>query len=399
MLHFGHIALFKKLADLVADSKMRGKVIVAVQDNDSILKYKPDTSIVYSLEEKIFMLEAIRYIDEVRVYRDVDEDIKNIDFDILAVGPDQSHSGFQRAKQWCKDNGKEVVVIPRTDGISSTLLKTQYKVELHSGSEILLNEVKVIQMDVLQAIDEFCSKHDIKYSLACGSLLGAIRHKGYIPWDDDIDIYVPREDYKRLMAEFPEEYKGRYKIASLERDSHWERPYAKAYDNKTLLKENVLMGNDVGVNIDVYPVDEVPDSEAEWKKYNRKRRFLQLLFWMKYVPVSQGRTRTKRIIIFLFQKCTFFISKREWALQLDRLAQKNNGLGFHRYFECCQGLLQNKPFPKTLFEDLTSIPFEDRVFKSFSHFDIYLKNGYGDYMKLPSVEKRVSNHDFKAYWK
>lgn len=126
MLHLGHVALFKRLADYVNQSE-GGKVIVAVQDNDYILKYKPESKIVYSLEEKMFMLGAIRYIDKLVVYKDVDVDIKNIDFDIFAVGPDQKHEGFQRAMQWCWDNGKEVVVMPRTEGISSTLLKEQYK--------------------------------------------------------------------------------------------------------------------------------------------------------------------------------------------------------------------------------------------------------------------------------
>ena len=127
MLHLGHVALFKKCVDYVNDAHGGGKLIVAVQDNDYILKYKPESKIVYSLEEKIFMLEAIRYIDEIRIYKDVDDDIKKIDFDILAVGPDQTHAGFQRAMQWCKENSKEVVVMPRTEGISSTELKRQYK--------------------------------------------------------------------------------------------------------------------------------------------------------------------------------------------------------------------------------------------------------------------------------
>lgn len=124
MLHLGHVALFKKLADYV--SKYDGSVIVAVQDNDYILKYKPESRIVYSLEEKLFMLESINYIDEIVVYKDVDVDIKKIEFDILAVGPDQKHAGFQRAMQWCRENGKEVVVMSRTEGISSTLLKKDY---------------------------------------------------------------------------------------------------------------------------------------------------------------------------------------------------------------------------------------------------------------------------------
>lgn len=123
MLHLGHVALFKRLSDYVSPE---GKVIVAVQDTQFILKYKPTAKIVYSMEEKIFMLEAIRYIDKIVIYKNVDEDIKNYDFDILAVGPDQNHEGFQRAMAWCRENGKEVVVMPRTEGISSSQLKEQY---------------------------------------------------------------------------------------------------------------------------------------------------------------------------------------------------------------------------------------------------------------------------------
>ena len=125
MLHLGHVALFKRLADYVSQEK-GGRVIVAVQDNKYILKYKPTSKIVYSLEEKLFMLEAIKYIDDIVIYKDVDVDIQNLEFDILAVGPDQNHGGFQRAMTWCREHGKEVVVMPRTEGISSTMLKKQY---------------------------------------------------------------------------------------------------------------------------------------------------------------------------------------------------------------------------------------------------------------------------------
>ena len=116
MLHIGHILLFKHAKEL------GDKLIVAVQDDDVIKKYKPGTEMVYTTEERMYMVSAIRYVDEVVVYRDVDKDIKSIDFDIFAKGPDQCHAGFQRAVEWCKANGKEVVVIPRTEGISSTML-------------------------------------------------------------------------------------------------------------------------------------------------------------------------------------------------------------------------------------------------------------------------------------
>ena len=99
------------------------RLIVAVQDGDYILKYKPDTQIVYTTEERLFMVGSVRWVDEVVTYRDVDKDIRDIDFDVFAKGPDQNHTGFQRAVAWCRENGKEVVVIPRTEGISSTFLK------------------------------------------------------------------------------------------------------------------------------------------------------------------------------------------------------------------------------------------------------------------------------------
>lgn len=121
MLHIGHILLFKRAKEL------GDKLIVAVQDNDVILKYKPGTKMIYTTEERMYMVSSIRYVDEVVVYRDVDKDIQDIDFDVFAKGPDQMHEGFQRAVEWCEENGKEVVIIPRTEGISSSLLREYSK--------------------------------------------------------------------------------------------------------------------------------------------------------------------------------------------------------------------------------------------------------------------------------
>lgn len=121
MLHIGHMLLFKR-AKALGDY-----LIVAVQDGDCILKYKPGTEMIYSTDERLYMVSTIRYVDEVVTYRDVDVDIKDIDFDVFAVGEDQKHAGFQRAIQWCRDNGKEVVVLTRTEGISSTMLRDYSK--------------------------------------------------------------------------------------------------------------------------------------------------------------------------------------------------------------------------------------------------------------------------------
>lgn len=117
ILHIGHILLFKRAKEL------GDKLIVAVQDGDCIHKYKPGTKMIYSTEERLYMVSTIKYVDEVILYKDVDKDIQNIDFDILVRGEDQQHSGFQRAFDWCIRNGKDVVMLPRTEGISSTILR------------------------------------------------------------------------------------------------------------------------------------------------------------------------------------------------------------------------------------------------------------------------------------
>ncbi len=125
MLHIGHILLFKHIKESFPNQEC--KLIVAVQVSDCILKYKPDTKMVYSTEERMFMVSAVRWVDEVVTYNDVDIDIQHIDFDVLAKGPDQQHTGFQRAVAWCEANGRQVVTIPRTEGISSSMLREYSK--------------------------------------------------------------------------------------------------------------------------------------------------------------------------------------------------------------------------------------------------------------------------------
>jgi len=121
LIHIGHVNLFRRAKEL------GDKLIVAVQDSEVVLKYKPNSKLVYSTEERVYMVRAIRYVDEVCVYRGVDEIVKKLDFDVFVVGPDQTHQGFQDAFNWCKAHGKEIVVLPRTEGVSTSWLKEQIK--------------------------------------------------------------------------------------------------------------------------------------------------------------------------------------------------------------------------------------------------------------------------------
>jgi glycerol-3-phosphate cytidylyltransferase len=119
LLHKGHVELFRR-AKILGDY-----LIVAVQDDKLILKYKPNANVVNSTEDRMYMVNSIRYVDEVVIYGAVDDIVKEIPFDIFVTGPDQIHDGFQRAIQWCREHGKEHVVLSRTDGVSSSEIKTK----------------------------------------------------------------------------------------------------------------------------------------------------------------------------------------------------------------------------------------------------------------------------------
>ena len=123
MLHIGHMLLFKRARE-IGDF-----LIVAVQDDEVIKKYKPETEMIYTTEERLYMVSVIKYVDQVVTYRDVDIDIQNIDFDIFVKGPDQCHDGFKRAVEWCNSHGKEVITLSRTEGISSSMLRLYSKIK------------------------------------------------------------------------------------------------------------------------------------------------------------------------------------------------------------------------------------------------------------------------------
>lgn len=120
LLHYGHFELFRRAKELAGPD---GELVVAVQKDEVVTKYKPQAKLVYDWETRVKMLKALRYVDDVVPYADIDESIKGIDFDIWAIGGDQIHAGFQRAVKWCEENGKQLVRLSRTDGISSSQLR------------------------------------------------------------------------------------------------------------------------------------------------------------------------------------------------------------------------------------------------------------------------------------
>lgn len=263
--------------------------------------------------------------------------------------------------------------------------------------DISIEELKTIQLDVLQAIDNFCLKEGIVYSLACGTALGAIRHKGYIPWDDDIDIYLLREDYNTLMKTYPNN--GRYRLISLETNKEWDRPYARAYDSETVLEERCNCSKIIGVGIDVYPIDSVPEKEEDWIRFDKKRRNLQKFLQIKQMQYNNERPLYKNLALFFGKAALCFVSRKRMVLYINSFIQAYNKQESEWVFESAQGMIQKNRFHKRVFERTIPVPFEDREFMIFEDYDEYLHNGYGNYMQLPPKEKQVAHHSFNAYWK
>jgi len=271
---------------------------------------------------------------------------------------------------------------------------------MEAKKEIQIEELKKIQLDILLSIHDFCKENHIQYSLADGSLLGAIRHQGYIPWDDDIDICLLRSDYERLIELFPQLYRGRIAIISLERDEQWACPFAKAYRvNTTFQEESLNNKRQIGIGIDVFPLDEVPDEDKEWKSYNRKRKLLVSLLILKWMKWRRGRSLLKNMIALASKFFLFPFSFRQIAVWIDRYSQKNNSKGYNYLYDKCMGMMIKNRFEKSAFSKTKEAIFEGHHVMIMEGYDNCLSNFYGNYMQLPPENKRISHHAFKAYWK
>lgn len=265
-------------------------------------------------------------------------------------------------------------------------------------NQLTIDELRKVQMDILNDVHAFCKTNGITYSLAGGSMLGAVRHKGYIPWDDDIDICMYRTDYDRFIQLFPDNYKGRLKLLSLERDPYWHQNYAKVYDDRTITSLDTRDVTPYGVDIDVVPLDEVPDDFDEWKKYMRGLKFRYFIRSNKARKLSSKRSALNNIGIFLLSILLFPFSRHQLMLWANRYVKKNNGKGYNSVFESGYGPGLKNPIPKSLINETVEWVFEDRKYMGFKDADQYLRLSFGNYMELPPVEQRTQ-HSEKAYWK
>lgn len=256
------------------------------------------------------------------------------------------------------------------------------------------SDVKRIQLSILQEFHDFCLSNNIKYSLCAGTLLGAIRHKGYIPWDDDIDVMMPRRDYERFLLSFESE---RTTLFHYTKQKPYMFSYAKLCDNNTIIIEGVQYESGFGVDIDIFPLDFFPDSIEESKKWSKHLGFLKDIRTVKNIIISKHRSLKKNVSLFILKILALPIPMKWLVRRVDIVAQKYSDKtdGFLGNMTNGYRMKERNPMAKALID----VEFEGHKYKAIDNYDEYLTGLFGDYMKLPPVEKRISTHAYTAYWK
>ena len=260
--------------------------------------------------------------------------------------------------------------------------------------EVTDKELKSIQLDVLQEFHNFCIAHNLHYSLCAGTLIGAIRHKGYIPWDDDIDVMMPRADYEKFLRDYSS---NDYTLYHHRTHKNYYIAYAKLSDNRTYVKEESVFDCDFGLNIDIFPLDFFPNTIEESQRWSDNLMFLKNLLSIKYIKWNTHRSLLKNIIVYSLKGLLFPVSTRWIVNRIDILAAKYKDINSGYVGNMTNGYCMKERNP--IATGLIDVEFEGHIFKSINNYDIYLKGLFGDYMQLPPVEARVSHHGFTAYWK
>lgn len=260
---------------------------------------------------------------------------------------------------------------------------------------------KRVQEDELQILikfDEICRKFNLKYTLAAGTMIGAVRHKGFIPWDDDIDVYMLRNDFNKLRKIAPMELPENMFYQSHYTDLEYYYPFDKIRLDGTIFKETFLANHNInhGVFIDVFPIDSISNNKCKSTIQFYHYRFYRLGLMTKYVNIEarSGKRKTLANILrvlylpfnldYLYKKCEIIAQQKESRYKNSKWVRNLNSVG-------SDGMKET--YHHYAFTKLEFIEFEKNKFYISKDYDAMLRAIYDNYMKLPPKSEQVTRHD------
>lgn len=263
-------------------------------------------------------------------------------------------------------------------------------------------ERKVLLFEILKDFKNFCVQHELTYSLFGGTLLGAIRHGGFIPWDDDVDVAMPRLDYEAFIKLFEGSVLAKkYKLYNSNVYPDYPYPFLKLANPKTLIQG---CGKDsrfeMGLHIDIFPLDGFPRRKWLATLQFRFHFLLRQLSVLSSLHVYVKKRSVFKVCFLLFYKvCTLGVKPRFWHCISNYVAKRHKICSSFWAGNCVWGVGIQEVLPACIFMKRKDVFFEKEKFSSFEDADAYLSGIYGDYMTPPPVEQRIGGHLLGAYMK
>ena len=282
------------------------------------------------------------------------------------------------------------------DAASVATKSTTQPVEKEEMENLALEEVRklqLIELDILKEVDRVCRENNITYYLGEGTLLGAIRHQGFIPWDDDVDILMPRDDLEKFMQICDEKLKPNFKFQYYHNiPSYWvQSPKVRLLD-KTEFTQSKLTKytNDVGPYIDIFPLDYTPE---DFKKAKYQEKYIKL--YRRILFIKTGFSNPKNWKQRILKVYAYFLSVKGIHERMVKMATKYNS-GSKKYLSNFGSYyaITKETYPADTFGQPKYVKFEDTEFPVPINYQYILTTTYGNYMELPPENKRVAKHSF-----
>ena len=259
-----------------------------------------------------------------------------------------------------------------------------------------MNEIQAKLLDMMKWFHAYCEENGLRYYALGGTALGAVRHGGFIPWDDDLDVGMPRADYDRINA-LCENGTGNahYRIEAPGQNRDFIYPFCKAYDTETTLVENARIKVKRGVYIDIFPLDGIGNTKEESEKnYRRINRDISLLN-TKICALRRGGRPFRNFFIIVGRMIPDFLVSRDGLI--EKINRKGAARPYDEYAYVANLFGEwkaNEISERACFGTPTLCKFEDTEIYIPEMSDAYLTTLYGDWRKLPPEDKRVSHHDY-----